>query len=147
MEGGKPFRIFRISYTSLTGSSPSERRVPTPSTPTPSHSMLNAAASAASNYLTPDPQVSYFNQLRYNGIVFIKDFFMICVDLQFEEIYFKKRMVYNKNSQFSFSIPGRYVFYLISGVKPVKTNSLNPKDAIALDSKAFSDKYPNISSA
>ncbi|GIY69217.1 hypothetical protein CEXT_544151 [Caerostris extrusa] len=52
-DGSKPFRIFRISYTSLTGSSPSERRVPTPSTPTP-NSMLNAAAA---NYLTPDTQL------------------------------------------------------------------------------------------
>ncbi|CAL1295904.1 unnamed protein product [Larinioides sclopetarius] len=52
-DGAKPFRIFRISYTSLTGSSPSERRVPTPTTPTP-NSMLNAAAS---NFLTPDSQL------------------------------------------------------------------------------------------
>ncbi|GBO33828.1 hypothetical protein AVEN_217008-1 [Araneus ventricosus] len=54
-DGAKPFRIFRISYTSLTGSSPSERRVPTPTTPTP-NSMLNAAASGI-NYLTPDSQL------------------------------------------------------------------------------------------
>ncbi|KAG8189266.1 hypothetical protein JTE90_019027 [Oedothorax gibbosus] len=53
LDGSKPFRIFRISYTSLTGSSPSERRVPTPSTPTP-NSMLNPGGS---NFLTPDSQL------------------------------------------------------------------------------------------
>ncbi|XP_015903214.1 GTPase-activating Rap/Ran-GAP domain-like protein 3 isoform X3 [Parasteatoda tepidariorum] len=65
-DGVKPFRIFRISYTSLTGSSPSERRVPTPSTPT-TNSMLNATSSGLT-YLTPDAQVDHHsgesNRLR-----------------------------------------------------------------------------------
>lgn len=64
-EGSKPFRIYRISLTSLTGTSPCERRVPTPSTPSP-QSMLNAPSPGAT-YLSPDNQLdclSAENRLR-----------------------------------------------------------------------------------
>ncbi|XP_022249773.1 GTPase-activating Rap/Ran-GAP domain-like protein 3 isoform X2 [Limulus polyphemus] len=49
MDGSKPLRIYRMSFTSLTGGSPCERRVPTPS-PQP---LLNPTT-LNRNFLSPD---------------------------------------------------------------------------------------------
>lgn len=50
-DGVKPLRIYRISFSCLTGNSPCERRVPTPSLPSPQP--LLAAPSFGSSYLSP----------------------------------------------------------------------------------------------
>ncbi|XP_076343533.1 GTPase-activating Rap/Ran-GAP domain-like protein 3 isoform X2 [Tachypleus tridentatus] len=51
-DGTKPLRIYRMSFTSLTGGSPCERRVPTPSLPSP-QPLLNPTT-LSSNFLSPD---------------------------------------------------------------------------------------------
>ncbi|XP_037559223.1 GTPase-activating Rap/Ran-GAP domain-like protein 3 isoform X1 [Dermacentor silvarum] len=53
-DGAKPLRVYRISFSCLTGNSPCERRVPTPSLPSPQP--LLATPSFGSSYLSPDFQ-------------------------------------------------------------------------------------------
>ncbi|XP_064458202.1 GTPase-activating Rap/Ran-GAP domain-like protein 3 isoform X3 [Ornithodoros turicata] len=50
-DGAKPLRIYRISFSCLTGNSPCERRVPTPSLPSPQP--LLTAPSFGSAFLSP----------------------------------------------------------------------------------------------
>ncbi|CAN8019583.1 unnamed protein product, partial [Ixodes persulcatus] len=53
-DGTKPLRVYRISFSCLTGNSPCERRVPTPSLPSPQP--LLTTPSFGSSYLSPDFQ-------------------------------------------------------------------------------------------